>query len=313
MEEKKKIVISVMSLILTAAVTVFIVFASMSDCGNLPFRFVGWSDIGGLFGYKVLADKSPLTIQFLNIGNADSIIIKSPEANILIDSGESESADDVVRAIRKSKIYDIDYFIATNPNSDNIGGCVEVFKNFSIGEFISTTMPDKIKPVSADYDNMVEGIEKYNIKYVESSTDKKIKCGDLTIEFLAPVSEYSEINDQSIVLKLSYKGFEAIFMSDAGKTVEKDLMDKYGADKLKADVIKIGDHGSYSASSESFIKSVGASYCIVSCRKTSGSLTPSSSTMDILKDSGGYIYRTDINGNITVLTDGTSIEVQTDE
>lgn len=307
-QTKKKVNFIIYSC-LTVAVVLFSIFSSLSENGYLSFDFPRWSDFGTALGMQDQVNKSPLSIHYIDVGNADCILVKSPQGNVLFDAGETDDEGTILQYLRKQKIKKIDYVIATHPHADHIGSMPKVLKSFEIGEFIMPEMPEEIMPTTQVYKDLLSTITNEKIKMNYAKPGRVINLGDLSLKLLTPLDKYEDINDMSIVTKLTYKEFTALFMGDAGTQVEKDIMNKYPESELNAQVLKVGHHGSAYSSLKEFIKAVGAKYYYIPCGLNNKYKHPSPETLSTLKEIKGEVFRADYNGTIIVLSDGNETRV----
>ena len=124
--------------------------------------------------------------------------------------------------------------------------------------------------------------------------------------------DYDDYNENSIVIKAMFKDVSFMFTGDAEKGSEADLINTY-KNELKADVLKVGHHGSSTSSSENFIDKVAPRYAIISCGDDNSYNHPHGKTIDTLENIKAKIYRTDLLGSVVVKTDGNLIEIATEK
>lgn len=256
------------------------------------------------FNVSIAESSKQLKVTFLDVGQADCIIVQSPNGkNMIIDAGNNEDSSTVVDYIKKLKIQKFDYVIGTHPDEDHIGSLDNVINDFSIGKIY---MP-KITKTTKTFEDVVDVIKKKELKVTAPVAGSTFKLGETTCTILAPnSSNYDETNNYSIVLKLTYKKNSFLFTGDAEDISEKEMLSK-GYD-LKADVIKVGHHGSSSSSTEKFIKAVSPKYAIISVGKDNDYGHPAKSTIDRLSVAKIQMFRTDVNGTITATADGKTIK-----
>lgn len=259
-------------------------------------------EVVGTYAYKNSnEDDGSLRVHYLDVWQGDSTFIELPNGKtILIDAGEAEYGDRVVKYIKNLGYSKINYLFATHPHSDHIGGLKKVVKTFDIG---SIYMPD-ITSNSNFYLDLLKTIENKNKKVITVKAGKTIISeDDIDLKVLAPIEdEYEEVNDYSIVLKLTYKDKKFLFMADAEYESEMDLLDsKYD---ISADYLKVGHHGSTSSTNYYFLKKVSPKIGIISVGKNNDYGHPKDKILEKLKNQGVKIYRTDLNGNIVIKTDG---------
>lgn len=251
--------------------------------------------------------ENKLIAHYLDVGQADSIFVELPnQKSMLIDAGESSSSEKIIEYIKKLGYTKIDYVIGTHPHADHIGGLAKVIETFDIG---SIFMPNVIA-TSKTYENLLMTISNKNLKIKTGKAGVEIFSEEgLTATIVAPNSDkYSGYNNYSIVIKLIYGKTSYLFTGDAESLSEKEIT----AD-IDVDVLKVGHHGSDTSSSVEFLEKVTPEYAIISVGENNSYGHPSSLTLENLKKYTNEIYRTDLNGTITVASDGYNIAVETEK
>lgn len=251
-----------------------------------------------------------LQVHFVDVGKADFIYIKFKNHNIIIDAADKEPNSIVTEYLKKQDVSKIDLAVVSHAHRDHIGQMAEVIKNFDIEKFIMAEIPQKLIPTGKTYEKMLLALKEKEVASKLVKAGEKFAIDDLEIEILGPVKKGKNLNDTSLVLKMIYKDIAFLFTGDAEKTEEGDIINA-GYD-LKADVIKIGHHGSRTSSSENFLKKVLPKFAIISVGPDKNNLPKE----EILKRIEKYcknIYRTDLNGNIIVSTNGKDIKVKSEK
>lgn len=252
--------------------------------------------------------KPELKVYFLNVGQADSILVKTPgDKSMLIDAGNREDGDFVVDYINKLGIHKLDVVVATHPHEDHIGAMAQVINSFDIGTFYMPRVFNNTKT----FENMLKALEfkKIKAKYARGGMEIYLDNG-IDVKFLAPNgSKYDDLNNYSAVVKLVYKNTSFLFEGDAEKESEAEMLSK-GYD-LRADVLKIGHHGSSSSTSDKFLDAVNPQYAVIMVGKNNDYGHPHKETIDKLNLRGIKILRTDIDGTILISTDGNNLKVYT--
>lgn len=252
-----------------------------------------------------------LVVHFLDVGQGDCEFIELPNSQcMLIDASTKEYGDDIVEAIKGYGYSEIDYVVATHPHADHIGGMSEVIDSFDIGKIY---MP-RTSSNSKSFEGLLTSISNKNLSINTAKTGTTIYSdNDINIEILSPISSfYEETNDYSAVVKLEYGESSFLFMGDAEKPVENELIEKYGYD-LDVDVLKAGHHGSRYSSSTEFLDYVTPEYTVISCAKENSYGHPHSETIKRLNNVNTQIFRTYELGNITVSCDSNdSFEISYD-
>lgn len=251
-----------------------------------------------------IVDEEGLLVHFIDVGQGDSTLIEFPNGEIaLIDGGPRSSSENLLNYLKASNIKKIDYLIATHPHEDHIGGLPEVIRNFEIDKVY---MPERTANTNI-FKELLETIK---------DKDKKIKIaksGDILIDednikfyFLAPVKNtYENTNDFSIVSKIEYGKTGIIIMGDAERVSEKDILSLKS--NLKADVLRVGHHGSSTSSTEEFLEEVKAKDYVISLGKDNSYGHPHREVVESINKRNGNIYRTDEMGDILMSSDGNKI------
>lgn len=240
-------------------------------------------------------------VNFIDVGQGDSIFIEFPnDKTMLIDSGEVNKGEVVTSYVGSLGYSKIDYLVLTHPHTDHIGGAYDVINNFSIGEIY---MP-KVSSNSKTYYNLLSIIKDKGMSIKSAREGVVIDNNEeLNIEILSPVkNEYSDLNNYSIVIKITYLDNSFLFMGDAETLVEEEI-----TSDVNVDVIKVGHHGSSSSSSLDFVKRVSPKYAIISVGDDNIYNHPHDIIIDRYKNVGSIIYRTDKDSNIICISDGKDV------
>ncbi len=263
-----------------------------------------------IFYFLFHASQKVLIVSFLDVGQGDAIFVEMPNGRqMLIDGGPNNS---VLRELGKvMPFYDrsIDVVLATHADQDHIGGLVEVLKRFEVDLFIRTNTTS----TSAVYQELAELIKTKNIteEIIISPMDISFGLGiDFNIIFPTQDTAGWEVNDSSIVSKLTYGENSFLFTGDAPKLIEDYLVEKYG-NFLDSDVLKIGHHGSKTSSSELFIGTVSPVYSVISAGANNSYGHPNKEVLDILKNFSDSILTTLGHGLVSIISDGRNLNVVT--
>lgn len=248
------------------------------------------------------ADNKSLKITYLDVGQGDSAFVElSNGKTMLIDASETIASDDIISYISECGYKKIDYLVATHPHADHIGGMRAVVEAFDIGEIY---MP-KVSRNTLTYERLLLSIASKNLRIKAATAGMSICEG---VDIIAPNSEkYEDLNNYSIVIKITHGNRKFLFMGDAEALSENEIMSA-GFD-VSADVVKVGHHGSGTSSTESFIKATGAKYAVFSVGEGNSYNHPHSFVVERWQNAGAGIYRTDLSGNISVTSDGVNINI----
>lgn len=242
-------------------------------------------------------------MHFIDVGQADSILIQQGDFNILVDGGNNDDSQLVIDYLKKNKVKKLDYVVGTHPHEDHIGGLDKVIEEFQIGKVY---MP-KVTANTKTFEDVLNAVKKKGLKITSPTPGSEFKLGDANCMILGPNGkEYEDLNDYSIVIKVTYKQTSFLLTGDAEGICEKEMLSK-GFD-ISADLLKLGHHGSGSSTTKAFLDKVNPKYAIVSAAKGNDYGHPHKSTMDKLKSREIIVYRTDESGTIVCTSDGKNLK-----
>ncbi|MFS0688979.1 MBL fold metallo-hydrolase [Sporosarcina sp. 179-K 8C2 HS] len=255
--------------------------------------------IGGFMPTADAAAIKELKVHFIDVGQGDAILIESPVGKtMLVDGGSKSSGKHVVDFLKAKGIKKLDYVVATHPDADHIGGLIEVLNSFNVTNFIDSGYVH----TSQTYYELLTLIDKKNIKFtIAEELDKIALDPKMVIRVLYADENAKDSNDASIVLKATYNKVSFLLMGDADTAIEDYIRDKYD---VSATVLKNGHHGSNTSSSAAFISNVKPSVAILSYGKNNSYGHPNAAIEARLKNVGAKIYKTAVDCDITVTTDG---------
>ncbi len=245
-----------------------------------------------------------LVVKMLDIGQGDALLIRSPEQTILVDSGDVDKREELVKLLRAEKVSEIDKLITTHPHADHLGGAYALLKNFTVKEALDNGQPTTNKT----YQTYLKLLKEKKVAYKTLRAGDKVDFGGgASLEVFNPtdgdVKKGGDLNNNSIVGKLTYGKFSMLLTGDCEANREKVLMEKYGQ-SLQADVLKAPHHGSKTSSNRNFLKLVAPKDVLISCGAGNDYGHPHKETLNKYKDLKLNIYRTDKDGTITVETGG---------
>jgi len=246
-----------------------------------------------------------LKVHYIDIGQGDSIFIELPNGEkALIDGGPRSSEETLLNYLDEQGVERIDYLVATHPHEDHIGGLDGVINNYDIGKIY---MPDVVHTTKT-FENLLLAIQDKGYKITRAMAgDTIVDMEGLGLYILAPEedADWEDLNNYSVVVRLEYKNNSFLFTGDAEKDSE-DIMISKGYD-LKAEVLKVGHHGSTTSTTDEFLDRVDPKYAIISCGADNKYGHPHKEILAKLEEKNIEIYRTDIDGTIVVKSDGKSI------
>ena len=242
-----------------------------------------------------------LVVSFLDVGQADSIFINCNKEYMIIDGGNNADGDLIVNYLKDMGVSKIKFVVGTHPHEDHIGGLDEIINNFDIGKVF---IPDVITSTRT-FENLLGAIDNKNMTYTVPKIGSKYNLGECKIRVLYTGTDNEDLNMSSIVIRLDYGNNSFLFMGDAPKKIEKQIMNK----DIDVDVLKVGHHGSNTSSGYDFLSKVNPQYAIISVGKNNDYNLPGKYTINNLKKLGIDTYRTDKLGTIIITSDGNRLKI----
>ena len=244
-----------------------------------------------------------LKVYFLDVGQADSILIQDQNEFMLIDAGNNEDGENLVEYFKSLGITKFKYVIGTHPHEDHIGGMDDIINNFDIEKYY---MPDAIT-TTRTFESVLDALSNKNLQFDVPEEDEVVTLNNATIKFLHSEDGKSDLNDTSIVLKMTYGNKKFLFTGDATSNIEKKIINK----DIACDVLKVGHHGSQYSTTETFLDKTDPLYAIISVGKNNTYKHPRGETLNKLKERNIKVYRTDQDGTIIATTNGEEIKFET--
>ena len=252
------------------------------------------NESGGAFaGYG-----ETLYVNYINVGQGDSILIKVGDCDILIDAGEAKYGSTVSSYLNSKGVDDIELMINTHPDADHCGGLTTVLNNFVVEQVWASSMTK----TTAAYKNFAAAVKSEGLTMKTPAVGTVFTYEYLTLTVLYAGAGATDSNDSSIVVMVEYGSFNFLFTGDISSNVENALVSNSNID-LKCDVLKVPHHGSAGSSSASFLSATGAEYGII-CVGDNSYGHPTSAALNRLSSANVSVYRTDLNGNIVFSTNG---------
>lgn len=241
-----------------------------------------------------------LVIDYLDVGQADSILIRNQEQSMLIDAGKNEDGPKVVEFLQEKGIEQLTYVIGTHPHEDHIGGLDDVINQINVE---NVYMP-KITTNTKTYEDVIEAIKNKQLTIKVPKKGDKLVLGDAQCEFMTePIETKKNLNLSSLVTRIAFGQTSFLMMGDAESENEKSRT------WPKTDVLKVGHHGSTTSTSDVFLQQIQPELAIISVGKNNDYGHPKEAILERLTKKGIETYRTDEKGTIELISDGEKISV----
>lgn len=304
--------------------------------------FVGYRFVLPWWKRKPPTPSSELTVRLLDVGpiEGDSILISTAGGKtVLVDAGDTTKGKVVVEALKRNNIQQLDYLIITHPHSDHLGGATEVFKAVKVlnvidngqapsvppdliaapkpvankGKNLKPQKPSRTATITKFYDDYKQALTASGAHYETAAVGTKLDLGNgALLTILAPSDPMftrdhmktggNEANANSIVMRLDYGSFSMLLAGDAEEQTEHRMLTKDL--NLQVQVLKVAHHGSKYATSQDFLNRVKPAIALVSCGSWNRYGHPAQSVLDRLRTANVKLYRTDLQGEVTITTRG---------
>ena len=295
-QKKQSIIISIISTIILLGIIL------LGSNFNKTEEFNNFIKANNLIENQTEGNLENLIVYFIDVGQADSILIKNQDDTLLIDAGNNEDGQDVVNFIKGKGITKLNYVIGTHPHEDHIGGLDDVIN--SDLKIENLWMP-KIQTNTKTFEDVLDAVKNKGLKVTAQNKGDSFEIGKAKCEVMTDsILNKDNLNLSSIVIRLEFENNSFLFMGDAETANEKTRT------WMKTDVLKVGHHGSNTSSSEDFLKQINPTYAVIMAGKNNSYGLPKQKILDRLTKIGAKVYRTDEEGTIMMISNGNNIEVK---
>lgn len=257
-------------------------------------------------------ENAGLTVEFIDVGQGDSTLISSGGKHMLIDTGDRDSSDRVIKHLKELKIERLDYLVLSHPHADHIGEAGQIVEQFDIGDIIVPEVSQEVVPDTECYDELVEAADEKDEQF-KNAPDKSFELGECTVRIYAPEKPESGAdnpNNYSLIVRADHGENSFLFVGDCELEEESQMLAR-GID-LDTDVLKAGHHGSDTSSSKEWLEAVSPEYAVISCGAENRYGHPDAETVERLENCCEQIYITAESGSITFSSDGENLSVETE-
>ena len=246
---------------------------------------------------------------FIDVGQGDATLIRTPEGDILIDAGENSAEEDLKNYLDLCGVEVLYYAVFTHPDSDHIGGADMVLAEY---EVLNVIKPELEKTTKV-YTRMMEAIAAEGCTVYNALPGETYSLGEFDMFVFGPDPNNKKLdsNNSSIVIKATWGNTTAMLTGDAEEPAEESILATFSADELGSMLLKMGHHGSKTSSTDAWLAAIRPTIAIISCGKNNSYGHPHAEALArIAPYVGESIYRTDELGSIVFVTDGESFIYQ---
>jgi beta-lactamase superfamily II metal-dependent hydrolase len=206
--------------------------------------------------------EEPLMVHFIDVGQADAILVKYEDETMVVDVGDSDSADDLVSYLKKQDVYEIDHLVITHPHADHIGGFDEVVSSFDIKSYVDNGFTYD----SEQYTNLKDYLSSHYINIISVETgDVLYKSNEITVDVLNPSKKHKNLNDDSVVLKITRGKVSVMLTGDIEKAAEEEMIStKSVLWNIQSTIVKAPHHGGNTSAYQQFFSYVRPDFVVVS-------------------------------------------------
>ena len=255
----------------------------------------------------VPAGDEDLYVHFLDVGQADCILIEYGEHHMLIDGGNRDDGALVVSYLDQHGIQELDAVICTHAHEDHVGGLPAVLAVYPTAAVYAPTKTYSSKV----FDDFMYYVDQQGLEVTIPAPGDTFFLGAVQVTILGPVKSYAETNDTSIVCRLDFGETSFLFTGDMETAAENDMLDywedRHSAEIVNVDLLKVGHHGSNTSSSYRFLYEADPTYGVISCGRNNDYGHPHKEPMSRLHQAGITLFRTDEMGHILARSDGSEI------
>lgn len=241
---------------------------------------------------------------FLDVGQGDALLIRTPEGDVLVDASDEAAQELLCLRLEQIGVRSLRLAVFTHPDEDHIGGGDGVLSRFPTDEIWISPAPMENEAARL----LLETAERCGTTVSVVQAPKISFMGRMTLAVLAPIGNLSgDSNEGSLILRVQYGDTTALLMGDADAAAEETLITRYGRSQLDCDILKVGHHGSNTSSTPLFLRAAHPTYAVISCGAGNSYGHPTGEVLEKLRDAGAEVLRTDLCGEIVFQTDGTAL------
>ena len=248
-----------------------------------------------------------LTVYFLDVEQAEAAVVVCCHGNaMLIDGGNPGDSDFIYTFLRNHNITHLDYIVATHGHEDHVGGLSGALNFATAGIALSPVTEYDTRA----FNSFVRYLDEQGVSITVPAHGDTFTLGGADVLVVAPITETSNVNNTSIVLKVTHGDVSFLFTGDAERASEQRILE--AGYNISATVLQVGHHGSETSTSYPFLREIMPQYAVISCGTNNSYGHPDEDVLSRLRDADVMLYRTDMQGTITFVSNGKTVTVTTE-
>lgn len=247
------------------------------------------------------APTGQLTVTFLDVGQGDAAVIENDGHAMMIDGGKAEESSYIYAWLKQHQLSTLDVLVATHADADHIGGLPGALNYAKVGTAYCPVTTGTTKT----FENFVKYLSAQGKSITVPTAGEQFSLGEANVTILGPIHSAEDSNNNSIVLKVQFGTTSFLFTGDAEREEEQDLLN--AGVNLQSTVLKVGHHGSDTSTSYPFLRAVDPQYAVISVGAGNSYGHPTEEVLSRLRDAGATTFRTDMQGEITAVSDGQTV------
>lgn len=247
-----------------------------------------------------------LRVCFLDVGQGDAALIRTPEHAVLIDAGDYEQSDSVVQMLKALGVSRLNAAVCSHPHADHIGGMSAVLAQIGADVLYLPEIPEQLVPTDYPFTVLLDTAEKTDTVLRTPACHDTVALGSTVLEFLCTEnSGFDDLNNCSLGCRVTCGDVSFFLAGDLEKAGEAAFLDAGLIEPVS--VLKVSHHGSNSSSTEPFLQAAKPEYAVISAGAMNDYGHPAEKLLDRLAAYGCTVYRTDLDGTVVFATDGKAI------
>jgi len=238
---------------------------------------------------------------FIDVGQADSTLIICDGETMLVDGGKASDSDLIYTFLKNHGITHLNYIVASHADADHVGGLSGALNYATVGVALSPVAEHDTRA----FNNFVRYLNEQDVSITVPRHGDEFRLGSATVQIIGPAASFSDSNNTSIVIRIVYGSTSFLLTGDAERVAEQAIIDaRYD---ISATVLKVGHHGSETSTTYPFLREIMPEYAVISCGSNNPYGHPHEDTLSRLRDADVTVFRTDMQGDITCVSDGSTV------